>query len=148
MDFSDDLPPPCVNDHVKRRSKKGRTIRTKHLEELISTAIRAAHVARDKGFYIVSPEAIQCVEILRHMRTLPLNARLISKTDGLRVLLFLSKNGLSLTPSLITGKVSSKEKFTNGREEIIHEDYVRRFTSSMDEYRLEIHEDFIINRRV
>ncbi|KAL9294519.1 hypothetical protein AtEden1_Chr3g0206151 [Arabidopsis thaliana] len=136
MDFSDDLPPPCVNDHVKRRSKKGRTIRTKHLEELISTAIRAAHVARDKGFYIVSPEAIQCVEILRHMRTLPLNARLISKTDGLRVLLFLSKN------------VSSKEKFTNGREEIIHEDYVRRFTSSMDEYRLEIHEDFIINRRV
>ncbi|CAA0385469.1 TFIIS/LEDGF domain superfamily [Arabidopsis thaliana x Arabidopsis arenosa] len=93
MDFSDDLPPPCVNDHVKRRSKKRRTIRTKHLEELISTAIRAAHVARDKGFYIVSPEAIQCVEILRHMRTLPLNARLISKTDGLRVLLFLSKNG-------------------------------------------------------
>jgi len=60
---------------------------------LISTATRAAHVARDKGFYIVSPEAIQCVEILRHMRTLPLNARLITKTDGLRVLLFLSKNG-------------------------------------------------------
>ncbi|KAL9813940.1 putative transcription factor IIS, TFIIS/LEDGF domain superfamily [Arabidopsis thaliana] len=93
--FSDDLPPPPrVNDHVKtRRNRKRRTIKTKQLEELISTATRAAHVARDKGFYIVSPEAIQCVEILRHMRTLPLNARLITKTDGLRVLLFLSKNG-------------------------------------------------------
>lgn len=93
MAVSDDLPPPCVNDHVKRRSRKRRTIKKKQLEELISTAVRAAHVARDKGFYIVSPEAIQCVEILRHMRSLPLNARLITKTDGLRILLFLSKNG-------------------------------------------------------
>ena len=75
MAFSDDLPPPPrVNDHVKtRRNRKRRTIKTKQLEELISTATRAAHVARDKGFYIVS--------------------RLITKTDGLRVLLFLSKNG-------------------------------------------------------
>ncbi|CAL9246924.1 unnamed protein product [Arabidopsis halleri] len=121
MAVSDDLPPPCVNDHVKRRSRKRRTIKKKQLEELISTAVRAAHVARDKGFYIVSPEAIQCVEILRHMRSLPLNARLITKTDGLRILLFLSKNGLSQKPSLITGRAFSKTKFNNGREEI-HED--------------------------
>ncbi|XP_010495284.1 PREDICTED: uncharacterized protein LOC104772355 [Camelina sativa] len=95
MAVSDDLPPPCVNNHhVKRRStKKKRTIRRKELEELISAAIRAAHVARDKEFYIVSPEAIRCVGILRQIRSLPLNARLITKTDGFRTLLFISKNG-------------------------------------------------------
>ncbi|XP_010431210.1 PREDICTED: uncharacterized protein LOC104715510 [Camelina sativa] len=96
MTFSDDLAPPCVNKnnhHVKRRSTKKRTIRRKELEELISAAIRAAHVARDKGFYIVSPEAIRCVKILRQIRSLPLNARVITKTDGFSTLLFLSKNG-------------------------------------------------------
>ncbi|XP_010412693.1 PREDICTED: uncharacterized protein LOC104699038 [Camelina sativa] len=95
MAVSDDLPPPRVNNHhVKRRSTKTRMIRRKELEELISTAIRAAHVARDKGFYIVSPEAIRCVAILRQIRSLPaLNARLITKTDGFHTLLYLSKNG-------------------------------------------------------
>lgn len=68
-------------------------IKRKDLELLISTAIRAAHVARDKGFYIVSPEAIQCVEILRHMRSIPLNARLINETNCFGTLFFLSKNG-------------------------------------------------------
>ncbi|EOA23300.1 hypothetical protein CARUB_v10018683mg [Capsella rubella] len=90
----EDLPPPCVKDHhEKRRSRKKRMIRTKELEELISAATKAAHVARDKGFYIASPEAIQCVEILRHLRSIPLNARLITKSNGFRTILFLCKNG-------------------------------------------------------
>lgn len=90
---SDDFPPQCAKD-VKRRSRKRRTmVRSKELEELISLATRAAHVARDQGFHIVSPEALICVEVLRHMRSLPLTPRLITKTDAFRTLQFLAKNG-------------------------------------------------------
>ncbi|ESQ29525.1 hypothetical protein EUTSA_v10024033mg [Eutrema salsugineum] len=92
MAFSEDFPPEIRKD-VKRRSRKRRMAKKKDLEELISVATRAAHVARDKGFYIASPEAIQCVEVLRIIRSLPLTPRLITKTDAFRALQFLAKNG-------------------------------------------------------
>ncbi|ESQ32223.1 hypothetical protein EUTSA_v10005513mg [Eutrema salsugineum] len=92
MTFPDDFPPQSTKD-VKRRSRKRRMVKRKELEELISLATRAAHVARDKGFHTVSPEAIRCVEILRLMRSLPLTPRLITKTDAFRSVQFLAKNG-------------------------------------------------------
>ncbi|ESQ45489.1 hypothetical protein EUTSA_v10010935mg [Eutrema salsugineum] len=92
MVFPDDFPPE-ITKGAKKRSRKRRTVKRKDLEELISVATRAAHVARDKGFYVASPEAIRCVEILRIMRSLPLTPRLITKTDAFRALLFLAKNG-------------------------------------------------------
>ncbi|KAL1214176.1 hypothetical protein V5N11_005735 [Cardamine amara subsp. amara] len=93
MVVSGDLPPaPCSKD-VKRRNKKIRMMRKKQLEELISTATRAAHVATDKGFHRVSPEALKCVEILKLMRSLSLSPRLIKETNAFCTLLFLSKNG-------------------------------------------------------
>ncbi|KAJ0231459.1 Transcription elongation factor [Hirschfeldia incana] len=89
---SDDLPPQLTKD-VKRRNRKRRTVRSKDVEELISVATRAAHIARDKGFHVVSPEAIRCVEVLRIMRSLPLTPRLITKTNALPTLQFLATNG-------------------------------------------------------
>ncbi|CAH8305784.1 unnamed protein product [Eruca vesicaria subsp. sativa] len=92
MALSDDLPPQLTRD-VKRRNRKRRTVKSKDVELLISVATRAAHIARDKGFHVVSPEAIRCVEVLRMMRSMPLTPRLITKTDLLRVLQFLATNG-------------------------------------------------------
>lgn len=92
MDLSDDFPPQYTKV-VKSRSRKRRIVRRRELKELVSTAIRAAHVARDKGYYIASPEAIQCVEVLRLLRSLPLTPRLITKADAFRTLQFLAKNG-------------------------------------------------------
>ncbi|KAG2312253.1 hypothetical protein Bca52824_023810 [Brassica carinata] len=92
MAISDDLPPQLTKD-VKRRSRKRRTVKRKDLEVLISVATRAAHIARDKGFHVVSPEAIRCVEVLRMMRSLPLTPRLIIKTDVFRSVQFLATNG-------------------------------------------------------
>ncbi|CAN6846345.1 unnamed protein product [Brassica oleracea] len=92
MAISDDLPPQLTKD-VNRRSRKRRTVKSKDLEVLISVATRAAHIARDKGFHVVSPEAIRCVEVLRMMRSLPLTPRVIVKTDALRSLQFLATNG-------------------------------------------------------
>ncbi|CAH8305767.1 unnamed protein product [Eruca vesicaria subsp. sativa] len=90
--LSDDLPPQLTKD-VKRRNRKRRIVRSNDVEVLISVATRAAHIARDKGFHVVSPEAIRCVEALRMMRSMPLTPRLITKTDLLRVLQFLATNG-------------------------------------------------------
>lgn len=67
-------------------------IKRKELEALISAASKAAHVARNKGSHIVSPEAIECVDVLRYLRTLPLNATRINETNAFRAVLFLSKN--------------------------------------------------------
>ncbi|CAH2064488.1 unnamed protein product [Thlaspi arvense] len=92
MAFSDDLPPQ-ITKGAKRRSRKRRMMKSKDLKEVISLATRNAHVARDKGFYIASPEAIQCVEILRLLRSLPLSPRLIIKTDSFRAVQFLATNG-------------------------------------------------------
>ncbi|CAH8387875.1 unnamed protein product [Eruca vesicaria subsp. sativa] len=92
MALSDDLPPQLTKD-VKRRNIKRRTVKSKDVEVLISVATRAAHIARDKGFHVVSPEAIRCVEVLRMMRSMPLTPRLITKTDLLRVLQYLATNG-------------------------------------------------------
>ncbi|CAF2151488.1 hypothetical protein BRARA_A02140 [Brassica rapa] len=92
MALSDDLPPELTKD-VKRRSKKRRSVRSKDVEVLLSVATRAAHIARDKGYYTVSPEAIRCVEVLRMIRSMPLTPRLITKTNALRSLQFLATNG-------------------------------------------------------
>ncbi|KAG2247865.1 hypothetical protein Bca4012_088909 [Brassica carinata] len=81
MTLSDDLPPQLTKD-VKRRNRK---------EEAVAT--RVARIAKDKGYYTVSPEAIRCVEVLRMMRSLPLTPRLITKTNALRSLQFLATNG-------------------------------------------------------
>ncbi|KAG2311656.1 hypothetical protein Bca52824_023213 [Brassica carinata] len=86
MALSDDDLPPQLTKDVKRRNRKRRTLKNKDVEELLSAATRAARIARDKGYYIVSPEAIRCVEVLRMMRSLPLTPRLITKTDALRPL--------------------------------------------------------------
>ncbi|KAJ4910593.1 Transcription elongation factor (TFIIS) family protein [Raphanus sativus] len=92
MAFTDDLPPQLAKD-VKRRSKKRRSVKSKDVEVLVSVATRAAHIARDKGFHVVSPEAIRCVDVLRMMRSMPLTPRLITKTNVLRSLQFLATNG-------------------------------------------------------
>ncbi|CAA7033452.1 unnamed protein product [Microthlaspi erraticum] len=92
MDFSDDLPPQYTKV-VKRSGSKRRVVKRREVKELVSTAIRAAHVARDKGYYIASPEAVKCVGILRLLRSLPLTPRLIIKADAFRTLQFLAKNG-------------------------------------------------------
>ncbi|KAF8081272.1 hypothetical protein N665_0896s0011 [Sinapis alba] len=92
MALSDDLPPQLTKD-AKRRSRKRRTVKSKDIEVLVSVATRAAHIARDKGFHVVSPEAIRCVEVLRMMRSMPLTPRLITKTNVLRSLQFLATNG-------------------------------------------------------
>ncbi|KAF8081273.1 hypothetical protein N665_0896s0012 [Sinapis alba] len=92
MALSDDLPPQLTND-VKRRNRKRRTVRSKDIELLVIVATRAARIARDKGYYTVSPEAIRCVEVLRMIRSLPLTPRLITKTDALRSLHLLATDG-------------------------------------------------------
>ncbi|XP_018464793.2 uncharacterized protein LOC108836082 [Raphanus sativus] len=93
MALSNDLPPQLTKDVVKRRSRKRRTLKSKDLEVLLSVATRAARIARDKGHYTVSPEAIRCVEVLRMMRGLPLTPRLITKTDALRAIHLLATDG-------------------------------------------------------
>ncbi|KAF3528685.1 hypothetical protein F2Q69_00036119 [Brassica cretica] len=92
MTLSDDLPPQLTKD-VKRRNRKRRSVKSKDVEVLLSVATRAARIAKDKGYYTVSPEAIRCVEVLRMMRSLPLTPRLITKTNALRSLQFLATNG-------------------------------------------------------
>ncbi|WZZ26820.1 hypothetical protein YC2023_010221 [Brassica napus] len=91
MTLSDDLPPQLTKD-VKRRNRKRRSVKSKDVEVLLSVATRVARIAKDKGYYTVSPEAIRCVEVLRMMRSLPLTPRLITKTNALRSLQFLATN--------------------------------------------------------
>lgn len=93
MALSDDDLPPQLTKDVKRRSRKRRTLKSKDVEELLSVAKRAARIAKDKGHYTVSPEAIRCVEVLRMMRSLPLTPRLITKTDAMGALHSLATNG-------------------------------------------------------
>ncbi|CAN7072604.1 unnamed protein product [Brassica oleracea var. botrytis] len=92
MTLSDDLPPQLTKD-VKRRNRKRRSVKSKDVEVLLSVATRVARIAKDKGYYTVSPEAIRCVEVLRMMRSLPLTPRLITRTNALRSLQFLATNG-------------------------------------------------------
>ncbi|VVB05176.1 unnamed protein product [Arabis nemorensis] len=123
----DDFPPQSAKVVKPRRCKKrGRMVKSKELEELISKATRAAHVARDKGYYIVSPEALTCVEILRYMRSLPLTPRLITKTEAFRTFQFLSKNGnpkirsesrsvLDHWKEILLNKINSQKRFSEKR---------------------------------
>ncbi|XP_010520663.1 PREDICTED: uncharacterized protein LOC104799721 [Tarenaya hassleriana] len=86
MPRSDDLPPPLRKD-------KGRELkRLSDLGKLTSDALKAAHVASDKGDYTVSREAIRCVQVLRHIRSLRLDARVISMPDNVRPLQYLARN--------------------------------------------------------
>ncbi|KAH0902970.1 LOW QUALITY PROTEIN: hypothetical protein HID58_042473 [Brassica napus] len=68
-------------------------VKSRDLELLVSVATRVAHIARDKGFHVVSPEAIRCVEVIRMMRSMPLTPHLITKTNALRSLQFFATNG-------------------------------------------------------
>uniref|UniRef100_A0A0D3A9P6 Uncharacterized protein n=1 Tax=Brassica oleracea var. oleracea TaxID=109376 RepID=A0A0D3A9P6_BRAOL len=95
MTLSDDLPPQLTKD-VKRRNRKRRSVKSKDVEVLLSVATRVARIAKDKGYYTVSPEAIRCVEVLRMMRSLPLTPRLITRTNALRSLQFLATNGVAV----------------------------------------------------
>ena len=75
------------------RDKKRRSVKSRDLELLVSVATRVAHIARDKGCHVVSPEAIRCIEVIRMMRSMPLTPRLITKTNALRSLQFFATNG-------------------------------------------------------
>ncbi|XP_019056321.1 PREDICTED: uncharacterized protein LOC109116046 [Tarenaya hassleriana] len=82
----DDMPPPI------RKDKRGEPQRLSDLEKLTSDALKAAHVAGDKGDYTVSREALRCVHVLRRINSLPLDHRVISIPDNLRPLQYLAKN--------------------------------------------------------
>ncbi|CAE6075716.1 unnamed protein product [Arabidopsis arenosa] len=93
MAVSDDLPPPCVNDHVKRRSRKRRTIKKKQLEELISTAVRAAHVGkRQRVLHSLLRKPYNALRSLDICEAYLLTLVLLPNRR-FRILLFLSKNG-------------------------------------------------------
>ncbi|CAN8278570.1 unnamed protein product [Cochlearia groenlandica] len=92
----DDFPPQITKDSKKIRThkrKRNRTVKRIDLEELVCLATETAQVAQQKGFHIVSPEAIQCVKTLRQMRALSLTPRLITETNAFRAIQFLAKNG-------------------------------------------------------
>ncbi|XP_010551634.1 PREDICTED: uncharacterized protein LOC104822185, partial [Tarenaya hassleriana] len=103
------------------------------IEQLISSALRDAHVARDKGSYTVSHDAIRAINATSYVgaltliKSLPLDSCRISDFDSFPPLLFLSKND---NPKI---RSEAKSVFTRLRNIMsgIHRDHVS--SSSLEE---------------